>query len=564
MPDGFVHSVKVPRLYKTAAKVVQSVKEEGASLKELVYKGNHPNVNAIYALARETLQKELRLDYVLRKTQILFKEPRLDPWLARILITELFRKSVKPSECKPIKTILAYEKELREAYDGFQESEAASSENSKVQKPRYVRVNTLLSTAKEVITSFINEGWQCLSRKGNYSSFLESVSNLEDDTFLQDIHIPEVLIFPHGTKFHDHLAYRQGFIMLQDKASCFSTHLLRPEPGSVVLDMCAAPGLKTTHLAAQMNNQGKIYAVEMDEKRFNTLRETIQASMATCVEAIHADAMTVNADRCPNVEYILVDPSCSGSGMVDRVDSMYSSTECPPHRLKSLQAFQVLLLRHALFNFPSVKKVVYSTCSLYPQENEEVIDEILGDIGETYTLLPVRSQLNDNWLNYSSLEYKCKDNCMYARPKVDLCNGFFVAVFERNFDIPLPEYNRKPKVLKKESEECNEYLEPPSDKMESADSEPCKPKKMKKKKKHQSAEESANIPAEDALDEVIIIEEVPKKKHKKSKRQKTEVEENTEQEINKSTNESVNEGEALPEKPVKKKKKKKHAKKHLD
>lgn len=89
MSKGFVHSVKVPRLYKIAAKVIKDVQENGASLKTLVFSKKHPNVSGLYALTLNTLQKTDQLNELINETKILINEPRLDPWLARVLITEL-------------------------------------------------------------------------------------------------------------------------------------------------------------------------------------------------------------------------------------------------------------------------------------------------------------------------------------------------------------------------------------------------------------------------------------------------------------------------------------------
>lgn len=138
-------------------------------------------------------------------------------------------------------------------------------------------------------------------------------------------------------------------------------------------------------------------------------------------------------------------------GMSDR-QLVFGKEECSPQRLKQLQAFQALLLKHALLNFPNVKKVVYSTCSIYPEENEQVVDEVLEVVQDAYTLLPARKLLKDNWTNYSSKSYKCSDKCLYAKPDLDLCTGFFVAVFERNFGVPLPEYKRKGRVASDEQQ----------------------------------------------------------------------------------------------------------------
>ncbi|XP_018376322.1 PREDICTED: 25S rRNA (cytosine-C(5))-methyltransferase rcm1-like [Trachymyrmex cornetzi] len=114
-----------------------------------------------------------------------------------------------------------------------------------------------------------------------------------------------------------------------------------------------------------------------------------------------------------------------------------------PKRLKNLQSFQVYLLRYALFNFPNVKRITYSTCSLNSEENEEVIDEVLVNVGNAYRLLPVRQWLKNDWTNFSSKKYNCGDLCLYSKPDDDFCNGFFVAVFERNFDVTLPKCKLK-------------------------------------------------------------------------------------------------------------------------
>lgn len=90
--------------------------------------------------------------------------------------------------------------------------------------------------------------------------------------------------------------------------------VLNPLPGSTVLDMCAAPGNKTTQLAALLNDKGTVYAVDMDQRRTNILEQMVNKSGATCVKIINRDVVTITEKECSNVEYILVDPSCTGSG----------------------------------------------------------------------------------------------------------------------------------------------------------------------------------------------------------------------------------------------------------
>ncbi|XP_011300934.1 probable 28S rRNA (cytosine-C(5))-methyltransferase [Fopius arisanus] len=449
MSNGFVHSIPVPRLYKTAAKTVRQVTEEGASLKQLIYEKKHPNLKGVYALATTTLHNSGKLNEIIRKTQLLFKEPRFDPWLARVLITELiWGKGVLKNESKPIQTILTYENEIRQHLQSST-PESASEEPKKKEKSRYIRINTLVKSVEDAIEGFKWDGYELLPRSKTYEEFLETVRNLGNwpyPVFIQDFHVEELFAFPAGTHFYDHPGYKSGAIILQDKASCLPAYLLNPKPGSVVLDMCAAPGMKTTHLAAILQNRGKVISVERNMRRYQVLCEMVNHANTECVQTFNRDALTLSPEECEDVQYILVDPSCSGSGM-DRPEFENSQGKCAPGRLKRLQSFQVLLLRHALLNFPTVKRVVYSTCSMYPEENEMVVDEILRDIGKSYELVSARKLLENHWINFSSKDYECGENCLYARPNIDHSNGFFVAVFERNPDVPLPDSHKKRKMI---------------------------------------------------------------------------------------------------------------------
>lgn len=83
--------------------------------------------------------------------------------------------------------------------------------------------------------------------------------------------------------------------------------------------MCAAPGMKTTHLAALMKDQGTLYAVEQDPKRFKIMESMVADAGTTCVKAINKDVLECTAKDFPGVEYILVDPSCSGTGLFNHV-----------------------------------------------------------------------------------------------------------------------------------------------------------------------------------------------------------------------------------------------------
>ncbi|KAF6029290.1 NSUN5 [Bugula neritina] len=210
--------------------------------------------------------------------------------------------------------------------------------------------------------------------------------NLSTEKFVYiDPDIDNLLVLPTNTDLHSSPLLKDGSVVLQDKASCLPAHVLNPSPGSHVIDACAAPGNKTSHLAALLNNTGTITAFELNTKS--------------------------------NVEYILVDPSCSGSGITSRLNSLtddqHSSSEL---RLKKLSSFQSVILKKAL-SFPKVKRVVYSTCSINCQENEQVVQDVLSQVKKDFTIekiLPSWSHRGDTLDG----QFPLGEHCIRASPKL--------------------------------------------------------------------------------------------------------------------------------------------------
>ena len=291
-------------------------------------------------------------------------------------------------------------------------------------QPRWVRVNTIKTSIDEQLrTTFA--GYTTVDLLEALSS-----SNIEKLVHI-DKHVPNLLALPPFTDLTKTSAYINGQIILQDKASCFPAFLLDPkaEDGDC-LDACAAPGNKTTHLASIIHNQGPsnpnptIFACERDNYRAQTLLEMIQKSGATSYVTVKPghDFLRIDPTKSPwdSIGTLLVDPSCSGSGIVDRdkvlkvvlpskepvnlcqakskkrkrnpaVRPDQTSLEVPveiltnenmlsdqlSNRLTALSTFQLKLLLHA-FQFPKALKITYSTCSIYAQENEHVVMKALS------------------------------------------------------------------------------------------------------------------------------------------------------------------------------------------
>uniref|UniRef100_A0A914HWZ8 Large ribosomal subunit protein mL44 n=1 Tax=Globodera rostochiensis TaxID=31243 RepID=A0A914HWZ8_GLORO len=247
--------------------------------------------------------------------------------------------------------------------------------------PRYVRVNTNRTSFSQAVEQLERDGWRLRRLKKGItpSKYRKLVSNLERPKVYADPHIDDLLIFPRGVDLHDYCLVVEGALILQDKASCLSAFVLQPEPGASAMDVCAAPGMKTTHLAAIMQNRGKIWAFDRDQKRVELMRQIIDKTGTNIVNEACIDFLRVNLldAKYKKVKFVVVDPPCSGSGMAKRGEHFDEFEKPDEQRVKALANLQVMLLKHA-FRLPSLQRLVYSTCSVHWPENEGVILEVLS------------------------------------------------------------------------------------------------------------------------------------------------------------------------------------------
>lgn len=430
----------VDNLYVQASNIFTKVSAKEASVKSLVYTSEYENKKQLYALVCESLKHSHILLHIAQALKILEDKPYGlfgNMALLQVLLYDIiFGKGIHKSR-RFKNTMRKYRQRIREYTEYLTKEKGLNCvqdllfiRNLTVTSiPKYVRVNRLKTRMKDACKQFKEDGYRRLHRKGkDYSSFLEEVKSLKSEEFIRDIHIPSLIVFPPGKDFHDHPLYKSGEIILQDKASCFSSQILCPPEGSTVIDCCAAPGNKTTHLASLMNNSGKIFAFDKDAERLKILEKFVQKSGTEIVESFCKDFLTTNPNdpKFQQVEYILVDPSCSGSGIVSRLDEAINSAETSKHRLKKLSRFQISILKHALC-FPNVKKVVYSTCSIFVEENEEVVEEVIKHFQDKFSF----TEIMPDFMGRGASSYPNSHHFIRWSTDKDLTNGFFVACFER-------------------------------------------------------------------------------------------------------------------------------------
>ena len=327
-----------------------------------------------------------------------------------------------------------------------------ASEGASVRYSRTARVNTLKMTVKDALEVFRGDGFEC-------------------DV---DALIDTLLVFPAGTDLHAHRLVKSGGVVLQGRASCLPAAALAPERGWACIDGCAAPGNKTTQLAAMVGREGGVYAFDADAKRLKRLKENATTTGShAIIRAKCQDFLTVDPanQQYASVRALLLDPSCSGSGTeVNRGDIMLREALCDDNddenevdaadhdRVEKLAAFQKKALTHA-FNFPEVQRVSYSTCSVYEKENEEVVRDVMGAANERgFKLVHALPAWHRRGIAIDGLSESQARCLIRADPIEDDMEGFFVAVFERDLErtrskgCELPPSNPNAAAAKAESE----------------------------------------------------------------------------------------------------------------
>ncbi|MGA3267641.1 MAG: 16S rRNA (cytosine(967)-C(5))-methyltransferase RsmB [Verrucomicrobiota bacterium] len=183
-------------------------------------------------------------------------------------------------------------------------------------------------------------------------------------------------------------SFQDGGFYLQDPGTLLAPALLGAQPGESILDFCAAPGGKTTYLAQMMRNRGRIVAQDVSKERLKLIEENCRRLGVTCVELV---LHSTPGRPASTFDRILVDAPCSNTGVMRRrLDLRW---RIRPDEISRLQRTQLQLLRQAAAALKPGGVIVYSTCSLEPEENSEVVKSFLAEpggfeLGQERTLLP--------------------------------------------------------------------------------------------------------------------------------------------------------------------------------
>jgi 16S rRNA (cytosine967-C5)-methyltransferase len=220
---------------------------------------------------------------------------------------------------------------------------------------------------------------------------------------------------------------KEGLYIIQDEASQLVTPILDPKPGEKILDACAAPGGKTTHMAQRMSNVGEAYALDLTGEKLGLIKEMCHRLGIEIVKTIKGDATkTLPIPEGLELDRVLADVPCSGFGTIRRnPDLKWRKGEEDVRRLSDLQSS---ILRNLSFYVKKGGILVYSTCTVFHEENEDVVEKFLDEHPE-FRLDPLDKVASALIADGKSEKYQpfFQEGYFKTFPPKNQMDGFFVA-----------------------------------------------------------------------------------------------------------------------------------------
>ncbi|MEM4711065.1 MAG: RsmB/NOP family class I SAM-dependent RNA methyltransferase [Candidatus Woesearchaeota archaeon] len=238
--------------------------------------------------------------------------------------------------------------------------------------------------------------------------------------------------FDLGNLIEHHL----GYIYVQEAASMIPPVILNPEPGELVLDMCAAPGSKTSQMAMYMENKGLIVANDVSGMRIKALGMNLQRCGVrnTIITLMQDNKFKKLVDSGFRFDKILVDAPCSGTGTIRK--SLRTIKEWNPSVITKLSRIQKNLITEAFQLLKSGGMMVYSTCTIEPEENEAVVSYLVDNYNDA-VLLDINTDVLGIKRTYPITSFKdLKINpgvkkCLRIHPYDNDTEGFFIAKIKK-------------------------------------------------------------------------------------------------------------------------------------
>lgn len=256
--------------------------------------------------------------------------------------------------------------------------------------PFTIRVNTLKTSKSDLMNNLKELGFE--------------IEEIVYDNALNILN-PKGII---DTKYFD-----EGHFYIQDLGSILVASFLKPRENSSLLDLCAAPGGKTTHLAELMNNTGEIIACDKSQGKIKLIQENAKRLGVKIIETRVNDARVLNKEFIDKFDYVLVDAPCSGTGLYRKKPDIKWNKDLED--IKALAEIQLEILDKAKDYVKDGGELLYSTCSLSKIENEDVVNKFL-----------------ENNKNFKIKKLRDRE-VLKLFPSTDGSDGFSISLMEKNW-----------------------------------------------------------------------------------------------------------------------------------
>jgi len=260
-----------------------------------------------------------------------------------------------------------------------------------------VRVNTLKTTRNELAESLKTSGY-----------------NVENGRYIE-----QALIIKNPQSVSEMESFKKGYFQVQDESSMLVAQILDPRPGELVIDVCSAPGGKATHIAELMKNKGCVIARDIHEHKIKLINDAVNRLGLDIVKTELFDATMTDERYREKADRVLVDAPCTGLGIIRRKpDIKWERTEADIREITGLQ--KKILLAAATYVKPG-GTLVYSTCTINPEENEEVIMDFVRS-NSSFRLVDITQHLPKSLQKADAV-----NGYIQLFPNTDKVDGFFIA-----------------------------------------------------------------------------------------------------------------------------------------
>lgn len=265
-----------------------------------------------------------------------------------------------------------------------------------------IRVNTLKINREELMDILEGQGFECIPGNIEESIILKGYSMIEKSK-----------------------EFQKGYFIFQDESSMLVAKVLDPHSGEVVIDLCAAPGGKTTHIAQLMGNNGEVLAFDIFDHKLELINENAMKLGIDIIKTSISNATELNEKLLGYGDRVLVDAPCSGLGLIRKKPEIRWNIN--ENDILTLHKLQLEIMNKASKYLKIGGVLVYSTCTISQEENEEVIREFLNE-NPNFKLDNLNELLPQHYKNDQASR-----DFLKLFPNVNNCDGFFISRMRREW-----------------------------------------------------------------------------------------------------------------------------------